>query len=761
MDQESIRILVASDNATAAWLIAQTVSDEGFIVDTAADEAQALRLLGEDGYDLVVLDLAQSEGGTSSIIDRLAPERAIPPLVILSEPGAEKAVVDLLKTHFGDYVTKDREGKYIEILPFIIDKTLDRHSLFKEKEETEQELSRVTHEKLAILNSMSEMVLFLDPDLNVVWANNTITQTIGTTQAELSGRQCHDILMNSETPCEGCPIIVIRDKKIPQSAEITTPDGRVWSISGYPMFDDSGEIEGIVEMKVEITERKRWEAKLTRASDEWRSTFDSIADVVAINDTGFGLIKVNKAFADVFDLSPKDLVGRTCHELFYGTVEPCPECPQKKGMSDPRHAPIEYTERRFGDHVRISASPIVSEEGEVIGFVTIGKDITAQIQWEKKLKRASDEWRTTFDSIVDPISIIGEGFGLVKVNRAFAAMLESEPKRLIGKTCYQVLHDAAEPCAHCPQPIAGETKATAITSYQDERQKRHIQITCSPILDERGEAVGFVNVKTDITEQKKEEASLKKESGHLKKMVGQLSKELKDAQAVAIEQSQVKAQKQFAGRVGLEMKRTLDAIAKVLQKEKGAPQDLLRNKTIMGRLRGLDRMTGNLLFYSQERRPKREEIVVSELVTRVLERDIPADTINLTLNIPFDIPYVFVDPQQIERAVDNLIVNSVEAMPDGGDLIIKAEKDGSGVRISIADTGPGIPVKDTKRLFTPLFTTKPSAIGIGLSIAKDLIEANGGRLTVDNNESKGCTFSVFLPTTEATLKKDGVDELFK
>ncbi len=758
---QSIRILTAVRDGTAGWVMGQTLTDEGFIVDTAQNEKEGAALLKEAVYDLVVIDLSASRNGGFPLIDGLAPTTQPPALLIICDPDSEKAATGLLKRYFGDYLIKDGEGRYIEFLSFIIERTLDRHRLLKEKEETQQALTRVSDEKLAILNSMSEMVLFLDRDLNVMWANNTITESIGTSQTELRGRHCYHILMNNTEACENCPIITVRDTKLPQSAEIVSTDGRVWAISGYPIFSDDGDIEGIVEMKQDITERKKWEAKLTRASDEWRSTFDSIVDTVAINDIHFKLVKVNKAFADAFGLAPKELVGKTCHELFYGTLDPCPDCPQKKMLSAKKPSRIEYSESRLGDTIRVTASPVFSEKNEVVGFVTIGKDIAEQITWENKLTRASNEWRTTFDSIVDPISIIDGEFRLVKVNQAFADLLGAQPKELISKVCYEILHDLEAPCSHCPQPIAEGTKTTAITSYFDERQKKYLQITSSPVFDDRGDIVGFVNIKSDITEQKKEEESLKKHSGHLKKMVGQLSKELKDAQVQIIAKSQLTAQKQLAGRVGLDMKRSLAAITKAFQKEKEPRQEALRHKAVIEEIKGLERMAANLLFYSNKRPPKREEIVVSELITRVLDRNLPPDNVNMTLNIPYDIPYVFVDPPQIEHAIYNLVSNAIESMPEGGDLTIKAQKSASGVGISITDTGSGIPVKSMKRLFEPLFTTRPSGIGIGLTIARGLIEANGGTITVENNEHKGCTVSVFLPTTEAALKKDDVESLFR
>jgi PAS domain S-box-containing protein len=750
-----------SPDGTAAWLISQTLADEGFVVDTSPTEDEALVRLRDETYDLLMIEPMKPLSGGIALLDSISSGRPIPPVIILTGHDRVRSALEQLREYSGDYLTKDQEGKYIELIPYVVDKTIERHRLLMEKNETENELKRIAGEKLAILNSMSEMVLYLDEDRNVLWANNSITASIGISQRELSGRRCYEILMKRQGPCDGCPLADVTELRLPRMAEVTNEDGTVWSIALYPEMDDNGDIKGIVEVKQDITERRKWEQKLKQASDEWRTTFDSIIDVIAINDSHFRLVKVNKGFADLFGLEPREIIGKTCHELLYGYTDPCPDCPQMKAYGSDTIARLEYFERRFGDHIEITASPILSDDNQIIGLVTIGKDITQQAQWRDSLKRASNEWRTTFDSIVDPISIIDKDLRIVKSNRSFADSIDREPKQLVGLTCHEALHSRGEPCSHCPQPIALETKATAITEYYDERWKKFIQVSSSPIVDEDENVVGFVNIKYDITDQRKERDDLKKYSGHLKKMVGQLSKELQDAQVKIIDKSQEKAQQQIAGRLALEMKRALPTIAQALRQMKTAHGDSGQVKAAGDQIRKLEAIVANLLFYSHERAPKRKEIVVSELIARVLEKNLPPDSINLTLNISFDIPYVYVDPNQIEHAVGNLISNAVESMPDGGDLTIKAEKKDSGVSLSISDSGSGIPVKTIKRAFDPLFTTKPSSIGIGLSVAKNLIEANGGAIILENNDSTGVTVSTYLPTAGGAHAADSVESLFK
>jgi diguanylate cyclase (GGDEF)-like protein/PAS domain S-box-containing protein len=140
------------------------------------------------------------------------------------------------------------------------------------------------------------------------------------------------------------------------------------------------------------------------------------------------------------------------------------------------------------------------------GFI---EDITIRRQWEDVLKQASDEWRITFDSITDLVSIHDREFRIVKVNRAFADAFNKDPRELIGRFCYDVLHQRSDPCPDCPHVKTIETKKPArIEMTEPIRGDAHLLISTAPILDAWGEIRGSVHTVRDITERKKMEEEL-------------------------------------------------------------------------------------------------------------------------------------------------------------------------------------------------------------------------------------------------------------
>jgi signal transduction histidine kinase len=124
------------------------------------------------------------------------------------------------------------------------------------------------------------------------------------------------------------------------------------------------------------------------------------------------------------------------------------------------------------------------------------------------------------------------------------------------------------------------------------------------------------------------------------------------------------------------------------------------------------------------------------------------ENIIVSNNLSPDLPSMFVDPGQICQILNNLISNAYEAMPDGGNLYINAVCEQDEISLIIKDTGCGISPDNRKKIFEPLFTTKKGGIGLGLSITKNLVEANSGRIELNTEEGRGSSFTVIFPVTK-------------
>ncbi|MFQ5631362.1 MAG: ATP-binding protein, partial [bacterium] len=112
-----------------------------------------------------------------------------------------------------------------------------------------------------------------------------------------------------------------------------------------------------------------------------------------------------------------------------------------------------------------------------------------------------------------------------------------------------------------------------------------------------------------------------------------------------------------------------------------------------------------------------------------------------------NLPEALIDPKQIEQVLLNLIINAVQAMPDGGYLRIQTSFAPANnlVRMMIQDTGEGIPVETQKKIFQPFFTTKSKGVGLGLVLCKEVVTRHNGRIQFESKAGAGTTFTVELP----------------
>ncbi len=113
-------------------------------------------------------------------------------------------------------------------------------------------------------------------------------------------------------------------------------------------------------------------------------------------------------------------------------------------------------------------------------------------------------------------------------------------------------------------------------------------------------------------------------------------------------------------------------------------------------------------------------------------------------------PEIHADPDLLHRALSNLVLNAIDAMPQGGDLTLSttALRTGGladGIAISVSDTGAGLTPEECERLFTPYYTTKQHGTGLGLAIVQSVVSDHGGKISVESAKEKGTTFRIELP----------------
>jgi signal transduction histidine kinase len=140
-----------------------------------------------------------------------------------------------------------------------------------------------------------------------------------------------------------------------------------------------------------------------------------------------------------------------------------------------------------------------------------------------------------------------------------------------------------------------------------------------------------------------------------------------------------------------------------------------------------------------------EPVDLGALIRNAVKEAFPPPKISVSVRLGEGLDPIPLDPSRFRRVLDNLLRNSLEAMPSGGVLKISAEASGDKAIIKITDTGRGIPEEALKHLFEPFSTTKDEGWGLGLPYCKRVVEAHGGRITVESRVGEGTTFTIIIP----------------
>jgi len=176
-------------------------------------------------------------------------------------------------------------------------------------------------------------------------------------------------------------------------------------------------------------------------------------------------------------------------------------------------------------------------------------------------------------------------------------------------------------------------------------------------------------------------------------------------------------------------------------------------ETIMGSIEQMHELLQSLSGFSESQRPCFESTDLRRLLSQMLgfiQKEAEVHKIKITTQFDNNLPDCQVDPRGIRQLFLNLLKNAIEAMPDGGELHVKAHllEDGDEVCIEVSDTGHGISETDLRTIFRPFYSTKPGGTGLGLPFCRRVVEEHGGEIKVKSELGQGSTFSVTLPVSQ-------------
>jgi len=600
-----------------------------------------------------------------------------------------------------------------------------------------------------VLDTLPAYLVLLTPDYHVPFANRFFRERFG----ESHGRRCFEYLFNRTEPCEICETYkVLKDMK-PLEWEWTGPDDRNYYIFDYP-FSDTGGSTLIMEVGIDITEHKHAEKALKLANAYNRSLIEASLDpLVTIGPDG-KITDVNTATEAVTGYSQEQLIGTDFCDYFTepekaraGYQQVFRDGKVRDYALDLRHRDGQVTS------VLYNASVYRDKTGKVIGVFAAARDIAERKQAEEALQISETRYRRLFEAAQDGILLLDAETGqITEANPFIVDLLGYSREELLGKKTWEI--------------GAFKDIQASKFAFGELQSKEYIRYENLPVQtkDGRSIAVEFVSnvylVSTkrviqcnirDITERKRVEEELRKYREHLEELVEQRTRELREMDEQLRRSEKLAVLGQLAGGVGHELRNPLGAIKNAayflnMVLEQPMPEVKETLEILDKEVASCEHIISSLLEFARQRPPLKRSIDIGDVIQSALSHIKVPENVKVVSQLDSALPPVFADPDQLSQVFSNLILNAVQAMPERGQLIIRAGlTELNWMAISFTDTGVGIPPETIKRLFEPLFTTKVKGIGLGLPIVKTLVEGHKGTIEVQSKVGAGSTFIVKLP----------------
>jgi PAS domain S-box-containing protein len=479
------------------------------------------------------------------------------------------------------------------------------------------------------------------------------------------------------------------------------------------------------------------------AKREWESTFDAMADSVAITDSDDRLIRANRAFYHLLGIEPYTGMGEPLTEVAHpdGSSEKCDVCRVRR---QGRQAYIVSAPKgnQAGRDLAVRVDPVYGDDGQRIGMVQVVRDLTEVRKAEQEAARADALLGNLVDAAYDAMFATDLEGRFLWANRRAEDLFAVDGQSLDGVSFFRAIHtDDVERVHSNFQAAAGGEAQEYEARYLTSDDVRQVRVTNSPVYA-NGEVITVLGIARDITADRlvAERTSRNDKLRALGQLASGVAHNFNNSLTAVIGYTQMALNKvrdpvltrhlktvETAALDAAKMVQRIQNFARQRQDEAMAPSDLnqiLRDALDLTRSRWRDDARADGLEYD------------------VLFR-------------PTDRAIISCDQSAMREVFVNLIINALDAMPKGGRLTITTGAEGDVAVMTFSDTGCGMTDEIQQRIFEPFFTTKGTrGYGMGLSVTYGIIERHGGEIHVQSEPGQGSTFTIRLP-----IKREVTDDV--
>ena len=534
-----------------------------------------------------------------------------------------------------------------------------------------------------------------------------------------------------------------------------------------PIETDEGTM--VLSAIVDITARKAAELALRESEQRFRLVVEAAPNAMVMIDPAGKIAMVNTQAERVFGYSRAELAGQSVEMLVPERFRSHHPELRRTFLSDPRPRPMGagrdlYGLRKNGSEfpIEIGLNPIETDQGIMVLSAIV--DITGRKAAAEALRESEQRYSVLVDGVTDYAIYMVDPNGIItNWNRGAQRIKGYRTEEIVGQH-FSRFYTEEDRAANAPQQSLESAARDGRYEAQAWRVRKDgsrflANVVIDALKDDSGRLIGFAKITRDVTERVR--AARELEEARIGLVQSRAEQALRRAQAELAHVARVATMGELTASIAHEVNQPIAATVlnahAALHWLGAGPPDLEEARRALARIVDDGNRAGNVIRRIRDlikRAPPRVEwLDINNAIREVIEltrAETVKNGVSMQTELAAGLPLVKGDRVELQQVVLNLIVNAEEAMSSVAEgtreLLISTARADTDVLVTVRDSGPGMPVEGLERVFDPFHTTKPTGLGMGLSISRSIIVAHGGRLWASANAPRGAVFQFTVPT---------------
>ncbi len=624
-----------------------------------------------------------------------------------------------------------------------------------------------------VFNSIQEGISILDTNSTIIEVNEWMKKHYSD-RLPLVGKKCYKVYQNRNSKCSSCPVkkCVKEMKQVTEIVPMKDSNGtKGWiELSAFPIFDENQEIQMVIEVLKEVTERIQNQRRLEKLNQrlelilktskigtwDWDIQNNKIDfDKTWMKNLGYSTDDLNKGIKHWETLvHPNDLerVKREINKHLQGKTE--------------RYKTVHRIKTKNGNYRWVLDSGKVlkwNEQTKPLRAIGTYQDVTQTMIARGQLKKTTHLLHKVFQSSPNSIIVTNPQMEIIDFNKETMHLVEADTKeQLMGLNAIKLISPEQRNVAieKTKQTLkSGKVKTIEYTLQTLKGNTREIELSASLLKQGKDKPIGFVAICIDITKRKKLESAMRQTQKweSLGRLAGGIAHDINNL---------------MTGVIGNAELALMDA------ESNSETSAYLENILKCGNQ--VSKVSNQLLSYSGKNDKKFRVINLNEIIKnmRSMIKVSISEEVNLSIELEPKLPNITGDTAQINQAILNLVTNASEALGgQPGNIIIKTRrkilkrnkmpifnfnpelKPGEYVCLEIIDDGLGIPQENIYKIFDPFYTTKFTGRGLGLAVVLGIINGHQGSINVNSIPEKRTTFKLYFPVATERINSFNTEEI--